>query len=163
LDVTMATAGPASRLDIPQGKRHGAAINILERAMSFLRKLLAPLIGLFAGGAAVAAVAADLVIEDIREGEGSAAKAGDQVIVHYDGRLADGTPFDSSRDRGQPFGFQLGVGQVIKGWDQGVEGMKPGGQRKLTIPPELGYGARGVGPIPGGATLVFDVELLEIR
>jgi len=136
--------------------------------MSIFRKLFAPLIALFAGGAAVAsapaaAVAADLVIEEVREGEGDAAKAGDRVLVHYDGRLADGTPFDSSRDRGQPFAFQLGVGQVIKGWDQGVEGMKPGGQRKLTIPPELGYGARGVGPIPGNATLVFDVELLEIR
>ncbi|MEM6490689.1 MAG: FKBP-type peptidyl-prolyl cis-trans isomerase [Pseudomonadota bacterium] len=127
------------------------------------RRLFAPLVGLFAGGAAVAAVAADLVIEDVREGEGPAAKAGDQVVVHYDGRLANGTPFDSSRQRGQPFSFQLGAGQVIKGWDQGVEGMKPGGLRQLTIPPELGYGSRGVGPIPGGATLVFDVELLEIR
>ncbi|GAA5937788.1 FKBP-type peptidyl-prolyl cis-trans isomerase [Sporobolomyces koalae] len=92
-------------------------------------------------------------------------QAKDQLSMHYDGRLAStGKEFDSSRKRGQPFVFKVGAGQVIKGWDQGLLDMCPGEQRRLTIPPELGYGSRGAGGvIPGGATLVFDVELLEIK
>ncbi len=101
-------------------------------------------------------------IEDVTVGEGQEAKAGDVVTVHYDGSLLDGTPFDSSRKRGEPFNFTLGAGRVIKGWDLGVAGMKVGGTRKLTIPPEEGYGARGIGPIPPNATLHFVVELLEV-
>jgi FKBP-type peptidyl-prolyl cis-trans isomerase len=102
-------------------------------------------------------------VEDIVVGAGVAAKAGDRVSVHYVGTLADGREFDSSRRRGQPFSFALGKGQVIRGWDIGVEGMQVGGRRKLTIPPHEGYGARGAGGvIPPNATLVFDVELLEI-
>ena len=104
-----------------------------------------------------------LVYENIREGEGAAAAAGQQVSVHYTGWLTNGTKFDSSKDRNEPFGFPLGAGHVIRGWDEGVQGMKVGGARKLTIPAELGYGARGAGGvIPPNATLLFEVELLKI-
>jgi FKBP-type peptidyl-prolyl cis-trans isomerase len=107
---------------------------------------------------------AQLDIEDIREGSGPEARAGQTVVVHYVGTLTNGKKFDSSRDRGDPFSFSLGGGQVIKGWDQGVAGMKVGQLRKLTIPPHLGYGARGFPPvIPANSTLVFEVELIEIR
>ena len=96
-------------------------------------------------------------------GTGEVAANGHQVSVHYTGWLTDGTKFDSSVDRGRPFAFPLGAGHVIKGWDQGVAGMAIGGKRKLTIPPELGYGARGAGGvIPPNATLVFEVELLAL-
>lgn len=105
-----------------------------------------------------------LKYEDLEEGTGAEAEAGKEVTVHYTGWLVDGTRFDSSLDRNQPFSFALGKGQVIRGWDEGVQGMKVGGKRKLTIPPQLGYGARGAGGvIPPNATLVFEVELLEVR
>jgi FKBP-type peptidyl-prolyl cis-trans isomerase len=110
------------------------------------------------------AMQAGLGMEDIRAGVGVEAKAGTTVTVHYVGTLTDGRKFDSSRDRGQGFTFRLGAGQVIKGWDQGVAGMRIGGIRKLTIPPELGYGARGFPPvIPPNATLLFEVELLAVQ
>jgi FKBP-type peptidyl-prolyl cis-trans isomerase FkpA len=106
---------------------------------------------------------ADLTIEDITEGGGAEATAGQRVDVHYTGWLENGQKFDSSHDRGKPFSFKLGAGEVISGWDKGVQGMKIGGKRKLTIPPELGYGARGAGNvIPPNATLVFEVELLGV-
>ena len=105
-----------------------------------------------------------LQIEDLTMGTGAEAQAGQSVDVHYTGWLTDGTKFDSSVDRGRPFSFVLGAGRVIKGWDQGVAGMKVGGKRKLTIPPDLGYGARGAGGvIPPNATLVFEVELLAVK
>ena len=102
-----------------------------------------------------------LIIEELTIGEGDEATPGNGVTVHYTGWLLDGTKFDSSKDRDDPFSFNLGYGQVIKGWDEGVAGMKVGGKRKLTIPPQLGYGTRGAGGvIPPNATLVFEVELL---
>lgn len=104
-----------------------------------------------------------LQIEDVLIGEGTEAIAGKEITVHYTGYLTDGSKFDSSVDRKQPLSIILGVGQVIKGWDQGIVGMKVGGKRTLTIPPELGYGNRAVGGvIPANATLVFEVELLKV-
>lgn len=116
-------------------------------------------------------MASELAITELKPGTGAEVAAGQTAVVHYTGWLfADGAPdnkgrkFDSSRDRNDPFAFRVGGGQVIKGWDQGVAGMTVGSERRLVIPPELGYGSRGAGGvIPGGATLVFDVELVSIR
>lgn len=106
----------------------------------------------------------ELIVEDVTVGEGTQAQAGQKVSVHYTGWLENGTKFDSSKDRNEPFEFPLGRGYVIPGWDQGVAGMKVGGSRKLTIPPHLGYGASGAGGvIPPNATLIFEVELLAVR
>lgn len=101
---------------------------------------------------------------DLKQGLGREAHVGETAFVHYTGWLADGTKFDSSKDQGEPFAFRIGAGRVIKGWDEGVEGMHIGGIRKLTIPPHLGYGERGAGNvIPPNATLIFEVELLDLR
>ena len=107
--------------------------------------------------------ASGLQYEEVRAGTGAKARSGQDVVVHYTGWLTDGRKFDSSRDRGLTFSFGLGAGQVIAGWDEGVSGMQVGGLRKLTIPPQLGYGEFGAGGvIPPNATLVFEVELLEV-
>ncbi|MEJ2452795.1 MAG: FKBP-type peptidyl-prolyl cis-trans isomerase [Candidatus Thiodiazotropha sp.] len=104
-----------------------------------------------------------LKYEDIQEGDGEQAVTGQRVSVHYTGWLLEGDKFDSSLDRNQPFDFTLGKGMVIRGWDEGVAGMRVGGKRRLTVPPQLGYGSRGAGGvIPPNATLVFDVELLAV-
>jgi FKBP-type peptidyl-prolyl cis-trans isomerase len=105
----------------------------------------------------------NMIIDDIKMGEGNEVKAGDTVAVHYIGTLQDGTEFDNSKKRGQPFEFTVGGGQVIKGWEEGLLGMKVGGQRVLVIPPEKAYGEQGIGPIPPNATLVFAIELVEIK
>lgn len=106
----------------------------------------------------------DLIVEELIEGTGTEAISGKMVSVHYTGTLVDGTKFDSSKDRNEPFTFNLGAGEVIKGWDLGVNGMKVGGKRKLTIPSELGYGTQGAGGvIPPNATLIFEVELLDVK
>ena len=101
--------------------------------------------------------------EDIKAGDGEEVHGGDYILIHYLGVLEDGTKFDSSYDRGQPFRTRIGVGEVIDGWDMGVIGMRVGGKRKLTIPPALGYGDRAVGSIPADSTLIFEVELLGIE
>ena len=111
----------------------------------------------------IVTTASGLKYEDLTEGTGAEAAAGQTVSVHYTGWLTDGQKFDSSKDRNDPFAFPLGAGHVIKGWDEGVQGMKVGGTRKLIIPAALGYGARGAGGvIPPNATLLFEVDLLEV-
>jgi FKBP-type peptidyl-prolyl cis-trans isomerase len=104
-----------------------------------------------------------LEVKDTKVGTGAEAVPGRRVTVHYTGTLMDGSKFDSSRDRNEPFEFRLGAGEVIPGWDKGVEGMKVGGERHLTIPPGMAYGSRGTGPIPPNAALQFDIELLDVR
>lgn len=103
-----------------------------------------------------------LGITDLVVGTGATVVNGDTVTVNYVGTFTDGTKFDSSYDRGTPFSFRVGAGQVIAGWDQGLPGMKVGGKRRLTVPPSLGYGSQAYGPIPGNSTLVFEIELLSI-
>jgi FKBP-type peptidyl-prolyl cis-trans isomerase len=114
--------------------------------------------------AALTKTASGLQYQEVTAGSGAEARDGQVAVVHYTGWLTDGTKFDSSRDRGEPFSFPIGAGQVIPGWDEGVAGMKIGGRRKLVIPANLGYGDMGAPPvIPPGATLVFDVELLDLK
>jgi len=113
---------------------------------------------------ACASPANQLAIQDLQVGTGKEAAVGKRVTVHYRGTLTNGTKFDASYDRNQPFTFVLGANQVIQGWEKGVVGMKVGGKRKLTIPPDLGYGARGAGNvIPPNATLIFEIELLDVN
>lgn len=134
---------------------------MIRKLLKFLRPGLAA--GVIASSAAFAH-AEDLKITDLKVGDGAEAVAGQTVTVHYTGWLMDGTKFDSSVDRGEPFSFPLGAGRVIRGWDEGVAGMKVGGKRELIIPPHMGYGSRGAGGvIPPNATLKFEVELLGVK
>jgi FKBP-type peptidyl-prolyl cis-trans isomerase len=141
------------------------------RSIFVIGPIVAALLVSSCGGATERTTVTQLVKQDTRVGTGAEATAGRTVVVHYTGWLYDesrtdhkGAKFDSSRDRNEPFPFTLGAGEVISGWDQGVAGMKVGGQRMLTIPPDMGYGARGAGGvIPPNATLLFDVELLEVK
>ncbi len=127
-------------------------------------RIFATLLGLFVASTVALAAIPGLEIKEVKKGKGKKAKSGQSVSVHYTGWLTDGTKFDSSLDRGQPITFQLGSGQVIKGWDEGVAGMKVGGKRSLTIAPDLAYGAAGRPPvIPPNSTLKFDVELVKIE
>jgi len=120
-------------------------------------------VGVGCGRKPAARTLGGVTIEELKVGSGATATSGKVVSAHYAGRFPDGTKFDSSYDAGAPIDFLLGSGKVIKGWDIGIEGMRVGGKRKLTIPPELAYGARGGGPIPPNATLVFDVELVAVK
>jgi FKBP-type peptidyl-prolyl cis-trans isomerase len=140
------------------GDRGAAAGNVGEPTeVSYARQLDVELAGM-------TGTPSGLYHRDLQVGTGQTAQPGDVVAVHYTGWLPDGSQFDSSRDAGEPFLFQIGTGNVIAGWDEGVAGMSVGGRRQLVIPPDLAYGERGVGGvIPPGATLVFDVELLEVR
>ncbi|MBX3277053.1 MAG: FKBP-type peptidyl-prolyl cis-trans isomerase [Acidobacteria bacterium] len=118
---------------------------------------------LFGAGDGLTTTPSGLKYKDETVGTGASPEAGKSIKVHYTGWLENGTKFDSSVDRGQPFTFQIGRGQVIKGWDEGVMSMKVGGKRRLVIPPDLGYGARGQGTIPPNSTLIFDVELIDVN
>jgi peptidylprolyl isomerase len=140
------------------GRRAALAMLAAPLATPFLAAIAA------AQEAKMTTTASGLSYQDVTVGTGPSPKPGQTCTVHYTGTLDDGTKFDSSRDRGQPFSFTIGKGQVIKGWDEGVSTMKVGGRRTLVIPPQLGYGARGAGGvIPPNATLHFDVELLGVK
>jgi FKBP-type peptidyl-prolyl cis-trans isomerase len=150
------------RFDKEAQMGHGRNASALVTALILL-VAICPLRAQDSGGGKSVYQPDGLEYKDIKVGTGAKAKAGQSVTVHYTGWLVDGKKFDSSVDRGTPFTFMLGAGQVIKGWDEGVAGMKVGGKRQLHIPPSLGYGTRGGGPIPPNATLIFDVELLGVK
>lgn len=138
-------------------EKHLVSILALILSVSFIA------VSVTAAGAQVT-TPSGLKIDVIKEGNGPQPRPGQTVVVHYTGTLQDGKKFDSSRDRGEPFSFQLGAGQVIKGWDEGLAAMKIGSRARLTIPSNLGYGPRGAGGvIPPNATLIFDVELLDAK
>ena len=154
----------------PRGPSGGRRTTRLIAALIIVALVAAGAVYLFAPGARGPAAGAEVTTPsglrytDVVAGTGPSPRPGQTAVVHYTGTLVDGTKFDSSVDRGQPFEFQLGRGMVIKGWDEGVATMKVGGKRRLVVPARLGYGERGSPPkIPGGATLIFDVELLDVK
>ena len=143
----------------------GALLVLVAMAAVAVACSQSPAAGSGGGGGSEVTTPSGLKYTDVKEGTGAQPRAGQTAVVHYTGWLLDGTKFDSSKDRGQPFQFPLGQGRVIKGWDEGVATMKVGGVRKLTIPASLGYGAQGAGGglIPPNATLTFEVELLDVK
>ena len=148
----------------PMTRNAFAAALVLALALTGCQKEEASADGSQAEKGSTDVATSNLKIEDLQEGSGASPKSGYVVSVHYTGWLEDGTKFDSSVDRGEPFEFVIGQGQVIQGWDQGVMTMKEGGKRRLTIPSELAYGSRGAGGvIPPNATLIFEVELLDVK
>jgi len=148
---------------VDQGKQSSAIASPMSATSTESETLIALSLEDVANKEDVKTTESGLRYVDIQKGEGEMPQQGDTVVVHYTGSLADGTKFDSSRDRDRPFSFKLGKGQVIKGWEEGIATMRVGGRRQLIIPPELGYGQRGAGGvIPPNATLIFDVELLRI-
>jgi peptidylprolyl isomerase len=157
---TYPAANPSSSRKSNQNARVIAILIIVGLAVAAVAYVLShrgPATG------AEVATASGLKYIDVAEGTGATPKTGQTVSVHYTGKLEDGTKFDSSIDRGQPYEFRIGEGAVIKGWDEGLASMKVGGKRKLIIPPGLGYGARGSGKIPPNSILLFDVELLAVK
>ena len=161
-------AAIAAELPTPQWQSVLVASRPIEVAPSLQFASHFPSAGLlladaYSGETEMIETASGLQYTDLVEGTGATAGKGDKVEVHYVGTLENGSKFDSSRDRDTTFEFKLGAGRVIKGWDEGVAGMKVGGKRKLVIPPDLGYGKRGIGPIPPNSTLIFEVELIGIK
>ena len=177
---------PQSRKRYTAGRSHTRRANVASQQRSEARhakqkrtRVIAAvvIVGLLAAGAAYLFVPSlpggsagaevttpsGLKYTDITVGNGPSPRPGQTAVVHYTGTLQNGAKFDSSRDKGQPYSFVLGTGTVIRGWDEGVATMKVGGRRKLVVPPALGYGATGNGTIPPNATLVFDVELLDVK
>jgi FKBP-type peptidyl-prolyl cis-trans isomerase len=167
----MQNALPSHRATVPRPLHFALATLVIIGCATFGAYAQAPAPGATAGASKLDANVTVLQKNDVKQGHGTEAQAGKTVVVHYTGWLYDpaqpggkGKKFDSSRDRGEPFAFPLGAGRVIRGWDEGVAGMKVGGERTLVIPPAMGYGARGAGGvIPPNATLLFDVELLDVK
>jgi peptidylprolyl isomerase len=155
---------PATKSNPPSGRnrqvRIVAILVVLAIAAAAVTYLIA---NRNANSSSEVTTASGLKYIDIAEGTGASARTGQMLSVHYTGTLQNGTKFDSSRDRGTPYQFRIGTGAVIKGWDEGLLGMKVGGKRKLIIPPGLGYGANGTPNIPPNSTLLFDVELIEVK
>jgi len=155
--VVLGTSAALAATPVPTGSVHPAARSTMKPAPKAIKSTKA--------ARGLHTTASGLQYEDVKVGTGQLPKTGQTVTVQYTGTLVDGKKFDSSRDRNEPFQFQIGLAQVIAGWDEGVGSMRKGGHRKLIIPAKLGYGDKGAGNglIPPGATLIFDVELLEIK
>ena len=154
---------PTAKSAAPTGRNKQARIVAILVVVALAAAAITYLVATRSRGGDEVTTASGLKYVDVAQGTGAAAQNGQMLTVHYTGTLQNGTKFDSSVDRGKPYVFRLGTGSVIKGWDEGLLGMKVGGKRKLTIPAALGYGARGSNNIPPNSTLLFDVELLDAK